>query len=166
MYLLSINIKNKQYMYVGLYILSAVITLFCLSYADVKAKSSLNRTGFNSPDMILYNAVILTMEPRNPIQKAIAIKGEKIMAGSDDDSILSLASNSTRVFNMQKYTIMPGLVDAHSHWFNAGNSGLDESQQLLLKMTSPLLAICLLRHMSLITCIDMSLTFRSGPVFI
>ncbi len=70
------------------------------------------------PDMILHNAVILTMEPGAGTQQAIAIRQEKIMAVGSDEQVLRLQGRRTQVIDMRGHTIMPGLVDAHTHLFN------------------------------------------------
>ncbi len=71
-----------------------------------------------APDLILHNAKVLTMDPHGGIQQAIAIHGEKIMAVGSNRQMLSIQGRQTRVIDMRGHTIMPGLVDAHTHLFN------------------------------------------------
>ncbi len=87
-------------------------------------------------DVIFHNAVILTMEMPDAVKQAIAIKGNKIIAVDTDLKVLELAGPDTKVVDMKGYTIMPGLVDAHSHWFNdfwEGNPDIEDSQDLMIK---------------------------------
>ena len=71
-----------------------------------------------APDMILHNAEILTMEPRQRVQQAIAIYQDKVLAVGRNAEILAMQDRYTRVIDIQGHTIMPGFVDAHTHLFN------------------------------------------------
>ena len=48
------------------------------------------------PDIILYNANIITVNPLQPKAEAIAISGDKIIAIGNNDEILNLASSITK----------------------------------------------------------------------
>lgn len=87
------------------------------------------------PDVILYNGVILTMEPATPQAEAIAIRGRKILAIGTSEELLRLARRDTPLINLQGHTVVPGFVDAHSHLFNdaaPSSYTLEEIQQLAL----------------------------------
>ncbi len=87
-------------------------------------------------DVILYNAVVLTMEPKIPPMQAIAIKKKKILAVGKNNEILALQGPHTSVYNMRNGTVMPGFVDAHTHIFNdftADVPDLQAAQSLAIK---------------------------------
>ena len=48
----------------------------------------------SSPDTILYNANVITVNPKNPEAQAIAILGEKVVAIGENDQILKLANSN------------------------------------------------------------------------
>jgi predicted amidohydrolase YtcJ len=77
--------------------------------------------GWNTtPDTILYNAHILTVNTREPRAQAIAIAGERILAVGSNDKVRSLATSRTSQLNVEGKTIVPGFIDAHTHPAYAG----------------------------------------------
>ncbi len=81
------------------------------------AASVLLRSG---PDIILYNANIITADPAVPQASALAIFGDRILSVGNDDEILRQGTSFTKKVNMEGKTITPGFIDAHSH---PGSSG-------------------------------------------
>lgn len=67
-------------------------------------------------DRIILNANIYTQNPNQPHATALAIIGERIVAVGDDDTIRALATSSTKIDNLNRRFLMPGLTDAHLHW--------------------------------------------------
>jgi len=69
-------------------------------------------------DTVLYNGQVLTMDrdqpPINAVQ-AIAIREGRIMAVGEDDRILRMAGPDTARVNLNGRTVIPGIVDTHSH---------------------------------------------------
>ena len=77
-----------------------------------------------SPDIILHNANIITINSKKPKAQAIAILGEKVVAIGENDSILKLANANTKKIDIAGKTIVPGFIDAHSHPASSGISHL------------------------------------------
>ena len=77
-----------------------------------------------SPDKILYNANIITVDPNNPKAQAIAMFGERIIAIGENDKILRLSNSNTKKIDIGGKTIVPGFIDAHSHPASSGLSHL------------------------------------------
>ena len=73
-----------------------------------------------SPDLILYNANIITVNGRQPRAQAIAIQKATILAVGDNDKIRSLSGIGTRQINLEGKTVVPGFIDAHTHPAYAG----------------------------------------------
>jgi predicted amidohydrolase YtcJ len=71
-------------------------------------------------DLVLRGGEIRTMDPARPIARAIAIRGEKIVA-LDDVTI----GPKTRVIELHGATVIPSLTDAHAHLSGLGLSLLD-----------------------------------------
>lgn len=72
------------------------------------------------PNLILYNANILTVNPQQPRARAIAISGERILALGEDEAVRALATRSTRQLDLGGSTVLPGFIDAHCHVLVSG----------------------------------------------
>ncbi|MCG8617403.1 MAG: amidohydrolase [Desulfobacterales bacterium] len=70
-----------------------------------------------TPDLILYNASVRTMDKFSPEAEAIAIADNRILALGKDPEILSLATGSTRTLDMGNRLVLPGFWDTHFHLF-------------------------------------------------
>ena len=66
-------------------------------------------------DMILYNGKIVTVNQEFDIESALAIHGKNILAVGKDEAIRALASTDTRMIDLQGKTVIPGLIDGHTH---------------------------------------------------
>jgi predicted amidohydrolase YtcJ len=69
----------------------------------------------SGPDLILYNANIITVNQRKPRAQALAIIGDRILAVGENDPIRNMAVSHTRQMNVEGKTIVPGFIDAHTH---------------------------------------------------
>ena len=70
-------------------------------------------------DIVLYNGIIRTQYDLQPVVSALAVRGEKIIALGDDDTIRGLLSPQGEAIDLQGALVIPGLVDAHVHlsWY-------------------------------------------------
>ena len=68
-----------------------------------------------SPDRILYNGKILTVDEKFSTAQAIAIRGERIVAVGTDEAIRKLADSRTAQTDLKGRTVIPGLIDNHLH---------------------------------------------------
>lgn len=71
------------------------------------------------PDLILTNGKIVTVDDRFRIAQAVAIKGERIVAVGDSRDIARLAGPGTRRLDLHGRTVIPGLIDNHTHFIRA-----------------------------------------------
>ncbi|MBI6895371.1 amidohydrolase [Pseudomonas putida] len=76
--------------------------------------------GFAAVDLILHNAKVYTAEPGQPLQQAVAVEGEKIVAVGSDQAVLRLKVDGTRTIDLGGKVLMPGLLDSHSHAIKGG----------------------------------------------
>jgi predicted amidohydrolase YtcJ len=67
------------------------------------------------PDAIFVNGHILTLDDSSNVVQAVAVQDGKILATGDDADIRTLADESTKVIDLGGKTVMPGMVDSHSH---------------------------------------------------
>src|SRR2546427_6228461 len=72
------------------------------------------------PEVILYNANILTMKGTEPHAQAVAIAGGRFLAVGSNSNVLNLAGPGARKLDLTGKTIVPGFIDAHSHPADAG----------------------------------------------
>ncbi|MBI3667283.1 MAG: amidohydrolase [Acidobacteria bacterium] len=87
------------------------------------ALAPLSRT---EPEMVLYNAGVLTMDPQQPRAQAVAISGGRFLAVGTNDEIRPLATARTRSVDLEGKTVVPGFIDAHCHVASSGRRHLRE----------------------------------------
>ncbi len=75
-----------------------------------------------TPDVILSNGKIITVDERFTIAQAVAIKGDRIMAVGTTADINRLAGPGTRRIDLRGRSVMPGLIDNHMHVVRAGGT--------------------------------------------
>ncbi|MCE7734519.1 MAG: amidohydrolase [Candidatus Heimdallarchaeota archaeon] len=66
-------------------------------------------------DLILYNGTIHTLDKKNTSVSAIASYDGKIIAVGDNNEVLSHAGENTERIDLKGKTVIPGLIDSHSH---------------------------------------------------
>ncbi len=81
------------------------------------ALQATERTG---PDLILYNANILTVDPAQPNAQAVAIAAGRFLAVGSNDDIRGMSKPGVRQLDIGGKTIVPGFIDAHTHPSYAG----------------------------------------------
>jgi predicted amidohydrolase YtcJ len=73
-----------------------------------------------STDVVYVNGTVFTMNATNAIAQAVAVEGEKIKAAGSTTEIQALIGPKTRVVDLTGKTLIPGFVDAHSHFPESG----------------------------------------------
>lgn len=73
-----------------------------------------------APDVVIFNAIVRTMDPARPTAEALAILGNRIVAVGSDADVRKLAGNNTRVIDAKKRLVLPGFNDAHVHFLSGG----------------------------------------------
>lgn len=69
-------------------------------------------------DLILFNGKIHTQEPAAPQASALAIAGRHIQALGSDAEMRALAGPHTRLVDLAGRRVLPGLSDAHFHYYD------------------------------------------------
>jgi predicted amidohydrolase YtcJ len=72
------------------------------------------------PDLILAHGTVITVDAKDSIGQAIAIRDGKVLKVGTDAVILALASPRTRVIDLKGRTATPGLIDTHAHVAEGG----------------------------------------------
>jgi predicted amidohydrolase YtcJ len=85
------------------------------------------------PDMILHNGKVVTMDDKSnssalgTVVEAVAVRDGKILALGSNGQILALRGPQTRVFDVKGRTVVPGIIDTHSHLFDYAMDSLGEA---------------------------------------
>jgi predicted amidohydrolase YtcJ len=72
------------------------------------------------PDTVLYDGKISTVDARNSVVEAIAIRDAEILATGRSKSIKAMAERGTTVINLRGRRVLPGLIDGHLHGMREG----------------------------------------------
>ena len=78
----------------------------------------------STPDIILFNGRVSTMEPATPDATAIAIHDGRILAVGMDREVLALGAAATRRIDLGRRRVFPGFNDAHAHPWASGLDAL------------------------------------------
>ncbi len=78
------------------------------------------------PELVLYNANILTVDAAQPRAQAVAIAGGRFLAVGRNDQVRPLATSRTRSISLAGQTVVPGFIDAHTHPADSGRRHLRE----------------------------------------
>jgi predicted amidohydrolase YtcJ len=72
-------------------------------------------------DLVLINGDILTMNPDCPGAQAVATKNGKIASVGSNSQILSWAGKRAKTLDLRGKTVVPGLIDSHTHMISLGH---------------------------------------------
>jgi predicted amidohydrolase YtcJ len=67
------------------------------------------------PDLVLHHGKIVTVDAGFRVVEAMAIRGDRILAVGTSDEILKQAGPNTRRIDLAGKTVLPGLIDSHTH---------------------------------------------------
>ncbi len=73
-----------------------------------------------SADLIITNARIATMDRARPEASAAAVRDGRFVAVGDDADVAPLRGPATRVLDVGRRRVIPGLVDSHLHVIRGG----------------------------------------------
>ncbi len=75
-------------------------------------------TGCNSKraDIIYTNARVHTMDVDKPVAAAIAVRGDRFLFVGDNEEAMEYAGDKTRVVDLERQTVIPGLTESHMHF--------------------------------------------------
>src|SRR5579863_2899946 len=79
-----------------------------------------NRMTTNSADVIIYNGKLATQDDRRSIAQAAAIRDGKFIAVGSDREVMAYRGAGTKVIDLNKPTVIPGLNDSHLHLIRGG----------------------------------------------
>lgn len=88
---------------VGLMVLGA-----CTGGGELEAGST--------PDLVLVNARVVTMDAADTIAEAVAVSGNTITAIGSSADLRTLAGPQTEIVDMGGNSVTPGIIDTHNHF--------------------------------------------------
>ncbi|TQV87416.1 amidohydrolase [Aliikangiella coralliicola] len=96
-------------------------------------------------DLALIDAVIYTVNEKQPFATAVAIADGTIIYVGENDGLEDFIDDQTKVISLRQQMLLPGFIDTHSHIFEGasqvgGNCQLEKNANL--KEQIPSLKIC------------------------
>jgi predicted amidohydrolase YtcJ len=73
-------------------------------------------------DLLLVNGRIHTLDPARPEATAVLVRGERIAAVGADADLRAQAGPAARILDLGGRAAIPGLIDTHTHLFDAMQS--------------------------------------------
>jgi len=76
--------------------------------------------GRTMADLVLVNGTIWTVDQNKPEVSAVAISQNRIIATGQDSKVKKFIGPATRVIDLKGAFVLPGFIDAHTHFLNGG----------------------------------------------
>jgi predicted amidohydrolase YtcJ len=89
--------------------------LSTLAFATVADAGPDTRLADGAADIVLLGGKVITEAQDYPIAQAVALKNGRIVAVGDDAAVRRLIGPKTNVIQLHGKTVLPGLIDAHTH---------------------------------------------------
>jgi predicted amidohydrolase YtcJ len=78
--------------------------------------------GATNADTVYLNGKVITADKAFSIAQAVAVKDGKFVGVGSSDDMRKYVASGTRVVDLQGKTVIPGLMDSHSHMNGAGTA--------------------------------------------
>lgn len=101
---------------------SGGVLLLVLAAAVVAMVGGCNGSGDGPADTVLRNGQVVTMDARNSVQQAIAVRDGKIVYVGTDAGVGPWTGTKTKVVDLGGRMLMPGFIDAHLHALAGGRA--------------------------------------------
>lgn len=72
-------------------------------------------------DTVYRNGYVYTVDAKDSVQQALAVRGGRIVYVGDNDGAKALTGKKTEVIDLQGRMLMPGLIDGHMHPQSGGS---------------------------------------------
>ncbi|MCB2252476.1 amidohydrolase [Pseudomonas chlororaphis] len=83
------------------------LLVLAMSFASMEAMAA--------TDLVLLNGKVFTADRSQPKAQALAVENGKVRQVGSDAQIKALIESGTRVIDLGGKTLLPGLIDSHSH---------------------------------------------------
>src|SRR5688572_20503699 len=99
-------------------------TICCMFLAGILSDPSAAGQADGPPDKIFVNGSVVTMARPGATARAVAVKGDKILAVGTTEEIRALAGRGTKAIDLAGKTLLPGFYAAHDHFPSWGRVSL------------------------------------------
>ena len=86
-----------------------------LAVAAIVVLTSLSQVRAQTADLILHGGKIVAVDKDFTIHQAIAVKDGRIIAVGTNGDVLKLLGSETATIDLAGKTVLPGLIDSHTH---------------------------------------------------
>ncbi|MGH9836473.1 MAG: amidohydrolase [Blastocatellia bacterium] len=86
---------------------------------------TISATAQQTADTIYFNGRIVTMWDARPTAEAVAIRGARFLKVGSNAEVLQTAGSETKKIDLGGRTVLPGLIDSHTHPISAALSERD-----------------------------------------
>jgi len=112
-------------------IVSIAATLILTGCTQENREPSSGMPPADAADIVYTNGRIYTVNEAQPWAEAVAIKGRKFLAVGSNDDMQSLSGADTKIVDLEKRFVMPGILDLHTHpfitpWYGTMNLPLQQ----------------------------------------
>ncbi len=73
-------------------------------------------------DLVFFNGRVLTIDPATPRAESVAVHQGRIFAVGSNDELEPLRKTARKTVDLQGAVLMPGIIDAHTHFISGGMS--------------------------------------------
>jgi predicted amidohydrolase YtcJ len=71
-------------------------------------------------DLVMLNANVITVDPKDTIAEAVAVKKDKIIKVGTNEELNAFIGKRTKIMNLKGKTVTPGFIDPHTHFMLFG----------------------------------------------
>jgi predicted amidohydrolase YtcJ len=96
-----------------LFFILLAVSVMALSFSCAKKEPA---------DLVLKNGKIVTVDESNPEARALAIRGDTIVAVGTDKQIDAYIGETTQVIDLDGKLAIPGFIDSHGHFTSIGRA--------------------------------------------
>ncbi len=66
-------------------------------------------------DVVLYNGKVVTLDKRESLAEAVAVKFGKLLAVGSNEEVTPLIGAETKAIDLKGRTVIPGFIESHCH---------------------------------------------------
>ena len=75
-------------------------------------------------DYVFLDAEVITVNPRDEVAQAVAVKGNQVCAVGTNEEIRRFAGSETQIIDLRGNSLLPGFIDSHLHMLLYGTNYL------------------------------------------
>jgi predicted amidohydrolase YtcJ len=101
-----------------------VWVVFYLINSKLVVMNSVSKDVFGA-DLLLINGKIVTVDAKDSVVEAVAVKGDRIIATGTSAEVKKLGAEAAKIIDLKGRTVLPGIIDSHTHPHNAAMNFLE-----------------------------------------